>query len=77
MKQQQKVWVNRIQNLYNMGLGVISGMSVMHLIFLFASNDKALFLKTYQPFANLIVCISQILTNFVLIFGMALVFIYK
>jgi hypothetical protein len=32
MKEIQKVWVNRTNKLFNMFLGLLAGMSLMHLI---------------------------------------------
>lgn len=39
MKQQQKIWVNRINKIYNLTLGLLGGMSIMHLIMVSASKD--------------------------------------
>ena len=37
MKLQQRLWVNRINKVYNMILGLLGGMGVMHIIFISAS----------------------------------------
>jgi len=39
MKEQQSLWVNRINKAYNMVLGLLGGMSVMHLIFISAQPN--------------------------------------
>jgi len=54
MKQQQKLWVNRINKIYNLTLGLLGGMALMHLILVLANPDINTFLASYGPFANLI-----------------------
>ena len=39
MKQQQKIWVNRINKVYNLTLGLLGGMSLMHLILVLANPN--------------------------------------
>ena len=58
MKQQQRIWVNRINKVYNMVLGLLGGMSVMHIIFISAQKDNAGFYTTYSEFSNLICIIT-------------------
>ena len=77
MKQQQRIWVNRINKVYNMVLGLLGGMSVMHIIFISAQKDNKTFYTTYSEFGNLICIIYQTFANFTLIFGLALTLIYK
>jgi len=77
MKEQQKLWVNRINKIYNLTLGLLGGMSLMHLILVLANPNLATFLQSYGPFSNLICMIFQVLTNFTLVFGLALNMIYK
>ena len=36
MKEQQRLWVNRINNFFTMTLGLMGGMAVMQLLYLFA-----------------------------------------
>lgn len=77
MKLQQSIWVNRINKVYNMTLGLLGGMGLMHIIFIAAQPDKKSFYKTYSEFGNLICIMTQLLTNFTLIFGLSLTLIYK
>ena len=44
MKEQQKLWVNRINKIYNLTLGLLGGMSLMHLILVLANPSLATFL---------------------------------
>lgn len=77
MKQQQKIWVNRINKVYNLTLGLLGGMSLMHLIFVTAHTSTDSFVKIYGGFSNLILMMTQILANFTLVFGLTLTMIYK
>lgn len=77
MKQQQTIWVARINKIYNLVMGLLGGMSVMHLVFISAIKNLAMFMSTYSEFANLICTFTQVLTNFALIFGLTLTFIFK
>ena len=43
MKLQQGIWVNRINKVYNLILGLLGGMSVMHIIFITAQTKPAEF----------------------------------
>ena len=44
MKEQQKLWVNRINKIYNLTLGLLGGMYLMHLILVLANPSLATFL---------------------------------
>jgi hypothetical protein len=77
MKLQQDIWVNRINKVYSMSLGLLGGMGVMHIIFLSAHPDNDNFHKVYAETANLICIVTLVLTNLTLIFGMSLTLIYK
>lgn len=39
MKEIQRIWVNRVNKLYNLFLGILAGMSAMHLIVLLNQSD--------------------------------------
>ena len=54
MKQQQRLWVNRINKVYNLTLGLLGGMSLMHLILVLANPNLSTFLISYGPYSNLI-----------------------
>lgn len=69
--------MNRINKIYNMALGLLGGMAVMHLFFIASQPNKDTFVTTYAPFANTICAFTQILTNFTLVFGFALSLIYR
>lgn len=47
MKDIQKLWVNRVNKLFNLFLGILAGMSVMHLIVLLNQSDQASFISLY------------------------------
>jgi hypothetical protein len=47
MKEIQRVWVNRINKLFNMFLGILAGMSAMHLIVLLNQSDQTSFISLY------------------------------
>ena len=77
MKIQQKVWVNRINKFYNMILGLLGGMGLMHLILMIGQKDKEEFMITYATFSNLLCAMTQFFANVTLILGLTLTLIYK
>mmetsp|Transcript_11774 Transcript_11774/g.19867 ORF Transcript_11774/g.19867 Transcript_11774/m.19867 type:complete len:185 (+) Transcript_11774:414-968(+) len=77
MRQMQRVWVNRISNFYQMLMGILTGMSLMHLVLLLFLGDKEQFVASYQPFSNIIVCVTSIIANFIMVFGTAQLIIFK
>ena len=77
MKLQQGIWVNRINKAYNMILGLLGGMSVMHIIFISAQSKDDEFYKTYSLNGNLVCIIMQVLANLALVLGFSLSFIYR
>ena len=78
MKAVQKLWVNRIHNLFYLFLGLLAGMSLMHLfVVMNQSKDKTQFLQLYASVCVAINIIFMVLTSFALILGLALTLIYK
>lgn len=77
MRDIQKVWVNRTNKLFYMFLGLLAGMSLMHLIVLLSQNNKTLFLQLYQLISITVNAVFMIFTSFCLILGLALTLIYK
>ena len=60
-----------------MFLGVLAGMSVMHLIVLLNQQNKASFLELYSKISTVINIIFMIFASFAEILGLTLTFIYK
>ena len=70
-------WIERLNNVFQTCLGVISGMSLMHLILISVSADQAGFLVMYEPLAVVLSLVFLIFANFTVIFGFALSLIYR
>jgi len=77
MIRHQILWINRVNALFNGTLGILAGMSLLHLLFLFSISDQTKFLTTYAVFARNINFLFLILVNFCLIFGITLALVYK
>jgi hypothetical protein len=77
MKEIQKVWVNRTNKLFNMFLGLLAGMSLMHLIVILSQGEKSSFLQLYQRVSTFINTVFMIFTSFCLILGLSLTLIYR
>jgi hypothetical protein len=67
------LWINRIQTLFQLLLGFLSGMSVLHIVLISVMTD---FLQFYAPFAMIFNLIFVILANLCLVFGLAITFIF-
>lgn len=72
MKETQRDWVNRVNKLFNMFLGLLAGMSLMHLIAILSSSDKDSFLTLYSKVSNIIAIVFMIFASFGLILSLAL-----
>lgn len=57
-------------------LGLLSGMSVIHLIFIGLESDEKEFLKLYARYAFALNLIFLILAHFCLIFGITMTLIF-
>lgn len=78
MLEVQKLWVNRIHKLFYMFLGLLAGMSLMHLLVVMSPmGDKLSFLQLYSKVAVSINTVFMIFTSFALILGFAMALIYK
>ena len=77
MKAQQRIWVNRINNMFTFALGLLAGFGVMHIIFLVSARNEADFLNAYSGFANTILTGTQFFGNLTLIFGLTMYLIYR
>lgn len=77
MKNQQKLWVNILNNGFNFTLGLLSGLSLLEVFFLAFKPDNATFISSYKNFANLACIINNVLTNMAFIFGLSLSMIYN
>ena len=70
--------MNRIHKLFYMFLGLLAGMSLMHLVVIMnGSPDKLVFLNMYSPISRDITIVFMIFTSFALILGFCLALIYK
>jgi len=70
--------VNRIHKFFYMFLGLLAGMSLMHLVVIMnGSPDKLVFLNMYSPISRDITIVFMIFTSFALILGFCLALIYK
>jgi hypothetical protein len=70
-------WIERLNNVFQTCLGIISGMSLMHLILLSVSGNDSSFLSMYEPLAVVLSLVFLIFTNLTVIFGFALSLIYR
>ncbi len=73
----QQGWINTIHSLFMSSLGILAGMSVMHIILIGAIQDPVKFLNMYVPFAMIFNLIFLILTNFCVIFGITIALITR
>ena len=70
-------WIERLNNVFQTCLGIISGMSLMHLILLSVSGNDSSFQSMYEPLAVVLSLVFLIFTNLTVIFGFALSLIYR
>lgn len=73
----QQGWISTIHSLFMSSLGILAGMSVMHIIIIGSISDPVKFLTMYVPFAMILNLIFLILTNFCVIFGITIALITK
>lgn len=73
----QMRWINRVNAWFNLFLGILAGMSVIHLVLLLSFGDKQTFLKVYGPLALTLNVIFLVFGNLVVIFGLTIAQIYK
>lgn len=71
------MWINQINGYFNLFLGILAGMSVIHLAVLLSVGDKMEFLVFYGRIALNLNVIFLVFANFVVIFGLTLSQIYK
>lgn len=77
MKEAQRLWVSRINKLFNLFLGLLAGMSLMHLIIILSQPDKLSFLQLYSKACHIIAVIFIALSSFALVLGVTLSLMYK
>lgn len=78
MKEVQKIWVNRIHKIFHLFLGLLAGMSLMHLLVIMTPQiDKISFLRLYSSISIAINIVFMIFTSFAFILGLSLTLIYK
>ena len=76
MKEQQKIWVNGLNNGFNFSLGTLSGFSLLEMFFLAVNTDKEKFFYSYAGFSNFTTMIQVTLVNITLVLGLTLSLIY-
>lgn len=77
MKEVQKLWINRIHKLFHLFLGILGGMSLMHLVVIMNTSDKINFLNVYSSISRDVNIVFMIFTSFALILCLCLALIYK
>ena len=77
MKEIQKVWVNRVNKLFNMFLGLLAGISILNLIVILSQSDRTAFLQLFSKISTIINIVFMIFTSFCLVLGLSLTLIYK
>jgi hypothetical protein len=73
----QQTWINRINSLFTCSLGLLAGMSVLHIILISYINDQSRFVDLYSPFSMIFNLFLLILANFSMVLGVAIALIYK
>lgn len=73
----QQTWINRINSLFTCSLGLLAGMSVLHIILISYITDQSRFIDLYAPFAMIFNLFLLILANFSMVLGVAIALIYK
>jgi len=71
------MWVNRTNKLFQLFLGLLAGMSLMHLMVILVKSDPEVFLDVYSKICNTITLVFMIFASFGLILSIALTMIYK
>lgn len=78
LKLVQRLWVNRLHKLFYLFLGLLAGMSLMHLMVVMAPMETTeKFMNLYSYVSQSINIIFMIFTSFALILGLAMTLIYK
>lgn len=77
MKEVQRLWINRIHKLFHLFLGILGGMSLMHLVVIMNPQDKLTFINVYSSISRDVNIVFMIFTSFALILGLCLALIYK
>ena len=73
----QQGWISTIHAFFMSSLGILAGMSVMHIILIGTILDPVKFLNMYAPFAMIFNLIFLILSNFCVIFGITIALILR
>jgi hypothetical protein len=77
MKDAQRIWVNRVNKLFQLFLGLLAGMSLMHMISILSQGDKSTFLQLYSKISNIVAIVFMIFASFGLIMSLALTMIFR
>jgi hypothetical protein len=71
------VWISRIYNLFSSSLGLMAGMSIMHMLLLAFVGHKNNFYDIYSPMSMTLNLIFLIVSNVVVIFALTQTLIYR
>ncbi len=77
MKEVQRLWINRIHKLFHLFLGLLAGMSLIHLIVINNTASKEQFLSVYANICRDVNIVFMVFTTFALLLGICLAMIYK
>lgn len=75
--QAQHLWINRVNSLFTGCLGLLGGMSLLHILLISCIEDYSRFYDLYAPFSMMFNLIFLLLANFCAIFGLATTLILK
>jgi hypothetical protein len=77
LRQAQQQWVARLYSMFTLVLGLLAGMSFLHLLFIFGIPDADKFKMMYCGFAKTLNIFFLFFANLVVILSYALALIYK
>lgn len=75
--QAQHLWTTRVNSMFTGCLGLLGGMSLLHLLLISFIGDYTRFYDLYAPFSMMFNLIFLLLANFGAIFGLTITLIYK
>ena len=73
----QKLWTNRLHKLFNLFIGSLAGMSIMHLMVVMSVSGTASFLQLYSPVSIEINLVFMIFASIALVLGFSIALIYR
>ena len=73
----QEVWISRIYSLFSGSLGLMAGMSIMHMVLLAFVGRRDNFYEIYSPMSMTLNLIFLIVSNFVVVFALTQTLIFR